>query len=128
MLKQITSETVPCNGCTACCANDLIILHPEMGDVVSDYETVIVRHPLKSGFAHALKPQDSGKPGCRYLGSGGCTIYDRRPAICREFACRRLCKAMTRQERKRAVKSGVASKAVFDAGRKRLHTLESADA
>ena len=113
---------VPCNGCTECCKRDLLILHPECGDDPNEYETRRVKHPLTGEPALALKHKAEG--GCIYLGKNGCTIHDRAPAICREFDCRRLFLRMTRDERKAAVKSGKASKRVFDAAKKRLHTLE----
>lgn len=117
----MTRTSVPCNGCTACCRNDLLILHPEMGDDPSTYETMQVTNPLTGSPSFALKHKPEG--GCFYLGPDGCTIHDRAPAICREFDCRKLFQRFTRAERRRAVRSGWADKSVFDAGRKRLTSL-----
>lgn len=80
-------RTVPCDGCTACCEHDLIVLHPECGDNPAQFETVRIKHPLTGKRAFALKRKPEG--GCIYLERGvGCTIHDRRPTICREFDCR----------------------------------------
>lgn len=112
---------VPCDGCTLCCRNDLIVLHPECGDDASSYETVPVVHPLTGKPAFALRRQANGD--CVYLGAAGCTIHDRAPTICREFDCRRQFLQFTRQERRRLVADGLMSREVFAAGRARLGML-----
>lgn len=113
---------VPCNGCTACCQRDLLILHPEMGDDPSQYETMEVVNPITNEAALALQHGDDGS--CIYLGENGCTIHSRAPAICREFDCRAfyltLLRDTTRGERKRLVKSGMIGVGVLDAAKKRL--------
>jgi Fe-S-cluster containining protein len=87
----MTSRSVPCDGCTLCCRGDLIILHPDEGDRLSEYETEIVRNPVTTRYDFALKRHADG--ACVYLGEGGCTIYGRRPVICRSFDCRRVAQA-----------------------------------
>lgn len=57
-------------------------MHPENGDNVLDYDTQIVEGRL------ALKWKDNGD--CIYLGEKGCTIWPRRPAVCKEFDCREI--------------------------------------
>ena len=80
---------INCNGCTLCCDHDIIILHPENGDDPSKYETIEIKHPLTGKPALAIKPSEDGS--CRYVVKGkGCTIYDERPAVCKEFDCGRL--------------------------------------
>ncbi len=116
------SASVPCNGCTACCRNELLFLHPEMGDRAEDFDTMPAINPLtgKPGLALAQKPNGD----CKYLGEGGCTIHGRAPAICREFDCRRFfLKLGGRVERRQLLKTGLVTKDVYEAGRKRLHTL-----
>lgn len=81
---------VPCGSCTLCCESELIVLHPDKGDRPQDFETVLINHPLKGGLVFAIKPNDDGSTRCRYLGPTGCTVYDKRPVLCREFDCRRL--------------------------------------
>lgn len=115
---------VPCNGCRLCCINDMIILHPEMGDDTGAYETVPCRNPITGKPARMLAHKANGE--CIYLGAGGCTIHDRAPAICREYDCRKMFLRFTRPERKRLIKAGLCDKSKFDAGRDRLHTLGGA--
>jgi putative zinc- or iron-chelating protein len=56
-------------------------MHPEHGDNLADYDCEWVG----AGLA-ALKHKANGD--CVYLDrSRGCTIWDRRPVICREFDC-----------------------------------------
>ena len=113
--------SVPCGACRACCRSDAVFLHPEMGDDPTLYQTVKTTHPLTGQSAHMLAHKKNGE--CVYLGEGGCTIHDRAPAICREFDCRRMYLQTPRIDRKRMIREGVFSKAVFDAGRDRLETL-----
>lgn len=75
---------VPCNGCTLCCKNELIFLHPEDGDDVTAYETVPARH-IDGRKGLALARASNGD--CLYLGPMGCTIHGRAPIICKEFDC-----------------------------------------
>lgn len=115
---MIIRSNVPCNGCTACCQKDLIILHPDLGDDPSKYETMEAHNQLTGKPDLALKHKPEG--GCFYLGPNGCTIHDRSPVTCREFDCRKLFLQFTRNERRDLVKKGFADKAVFEAGRRRL--------
>ncbi len=117
---------VPCNGCTACCRNDLIVLHPELGDRAEDYETMVAPFPITGKPVLALKHKPEG--GCIYLGEAGCTIHDRAPAICREFDCRRFYLSMTRAERRRLLHQNILDRAVLAAGKARLHTLKKDEA
>ncbi|MGB3830876.1 MAG: YkgJ family cysteine cluster protein [Mesorhizobium sp.] len=114
--------SVPCNGCTACCRNELLFLHPEMGDRPEDYQVKPAMNPItgKAGYALAQKPNGD----CIYLGETGCTIHSRAPAICKEFDCRRFFLRLgSRNERRQLLKTGLVAKEVYEAGRKRLPTL-----
>jgi hypothetical protein len=62
---------------------------------------------------------------CVYLGATGCTIYDRRPFLCRSFDCREHYLILPRQDRDNLVRLGLSSRAVFNAGRVRLKSLSS---
>jgi hypothetical protein len=64
---------------------------------------------------------------CVYLGASGCTIYDRRPLLCRSFDCRKHYLILPRQDRDNLVKLGLSSRAVFNAGRARLNSLSSGE-
>jgi uncharacterized protein len=118
---MIERSNVPCNGCNACCQNDAIVLHPELGDDLSSYEHEPYFHPINRGPCYILKHVDGH---CIYLVDGACSIWERSPAICREFDCRKLFLSLDRTTRRRIVKDGLADKAVFEAGRKRLGTLD----
>lgn len=114
--------SVPCNGCTACCERDMILLHPEYGDDPSQYETMEVTHPVTGKPARALRHKPEG--GCVYLARGvGCTIHDRAPAICKEFDCRRFAAHFTKEERRAMISANMASRPVFQAGFDRMATL-----
>lgn len=114
-LEERLDGPVPCNGCTLCCRGDAIMLFPDDGDDVASYETEVWTLPGTSERGHILKHGLDGN--CIYLGKGGCTIYERRPLVCRAFDCRRWFLSKTRAERRRAVKEGWADKEIFDRGR-----------
>ena len=80
---------VPCGSCRACCVNELLILHPEMGDDPAEYDCSRVINPLTGEPGFALNMRNGS---CTYFGDNGCTIWDRAPALCREFDCRDLYK------------------------------------
>lgn len=114
--------SVPCNGCTACCRNELLFLHPEMGDKPEDYETMPAVNPLNGRVGVALKQKPNGD--CIYLGENGCTIHGRAPAICKEFDCRRFFLSLgDRNQRRQLLKTGLVTKDVYKAGRDRLSSL-----
>lgn len=114
--------SVPCNGCTACCKNELLFLHPEMGDKEDSYETQPAFNPVTGKRGVALKQKPNGD--CIYLGNTGCTIHDRAPAICKEFDCRRFFLRLgSRVERRKLLKTGLVTKDVYNAGRTRLGSL-----
>jgi len=119
-----TRANVPCGDCRLCCRGDVIMLLPEQGDVVESYQHIVVDLPEGRG-AIVAKGADGN---CIYLGMNGCTIHERAPFICRIFDCRRWFLSRTRRERRMMVKAGVADAAIFEAGRKRLSSLERADA
>lgn len=113
---------VPCDGCTSCCKHELLFLHPEMGDKSEYYQTQKAFNPITGRIGLALKHNPNGD--CIYLGAHGCTIHGRAPAICREFDCRRLLLHIGgRPAQRRALKTGLITKDIFDAGKARLHTL-----
>lgn len=79
---------VPCNGCTLCCNGEAIILNPEQGDRISAY------HVQRWHGLWRLQLRPNGD--CVYLGPSGCTIWKRRPAMCRVFDCRGLVRQIDR--------------------------------
>jgi Fe-S-cluster containining protein len=113
---------VPCNGCTECCrSKQLLLLHPEQGDDVESYRFQIVTVIETGKQLFALERDSAG--ACVYLGPSGCTIYDRRPLLCRSFDCRQHYLILPKQDRDNLVRLGFASRAVFNAGRARLKSL-----
>jgi hypothetical protein len=113
-----TDTQVPCGTCTECCRSGQgLFLHPEQGDDVSAYRTQV----LADGVTHLLATTDQG--ACVYLGPSGCTIYERRPLLCRSFDCRKHYLILPREDRDNLVRLGLSSRAVFNAGRSRLTTL-----
>ena len=121
-LKRQTD--VPCNGCTECCrSNQGLVLHPEQGDEVESYRHRVVADPATGEPVFRLATRANGQ--CVYLGATGCTIYDRRPFLCRSFDCRKHYLILLRQDRDNLVRLGLSSRAVFNAGRARLKSLSS---
>jgi Fe-S-cluster containining protein len=106
---------VKCGSCQACCKNALIVLFPDQGDVIADYDTEILEWPGQ-GEVHKLKHKGNGD--CSYLGENGCTIYDRRPILCRAFDCRKNYLMWTRARRE-----ALPWVEVWKAAKARLHTL-----
>ena len=112
---------VPCNGCRACCSQ-AVFLFPDEGDDQSQYETVEAVNPLSGKLSRMLRMKPNGD--CHYLGTDGCTIYDRIPLMCRVFDCRRWYLKFTRRERRSMTAKGMLSKDIMDAGRARLPSLD----
>jgi len=114
---------VPCNGCIECCRSGQgLFLHPDQGDDVSSYR---VRTATGSAGETVFVLETTPKGACVYLGERGCTIYDRRPLICRSFDCRKHYLILPRQDRDNLVRLKLSSRAVFNAGRARLSTLSA---
>lgn len=83
---------VPCNGCTACCKGQRIILGP---DEEHGYRFEFTRRGdglVEMMLAH--KPNGD----CIYLGQHGCTIHGQAPHACREFDCRKWLKGFTEEQ------------------------------
>jgi len=100
------------------------VLHPEQGDDVASYRFRIVEREAAEPL-YLLATNEMGH--CVYLGRDGCTIYDRRPLLCRSFDCRKHYLILPRQDRDNLVRLGLSSRAVFNAGRSRLKTLSDAE-
>lgn len=116
------SEPVICGTCTACCRGEAIILQP--GDNPLLYRTVPVRDPVSGRQTQRIPNGPDG--ACIYLGEGGCTIYEKRPLLCRMFSCvgfvRGRLEAASKRERKELKQTGGGYWAgeVWDAGMERL--------
>ena len=117
---------VPCGSCTECCrSNQGLFLHPDRGDDVASYEVQARADPPTGKPVHLLATNEHG--ACVYLGPSGCTIYSRRPLLCRTFDCRKHYLILPRQDRDNLVRIGLSSRVVFNAGRSRLKTLSLAE-
>lgn len=117
---------MPCNGCTECCrSNQGLVLHPDQGDDVASYDHRTLTYRDSGVPVFVLAADASGR--CVYLGESGCTIYERRPLLCRTFDCRKHYLMLPRQDRDNLVKLGLSSRAVFNAARSRLKTLSAAE-
>lgn len=81
MILDINSSTLKCNQCVACCQSEtMVALTPE--EIHSGkYQKVMF-----GDVAH-LPHKDNGD--CVYLDNGKCSIYQDRPAVCREYDCRK---------------------------------------
>lgn len=116
-------ESIGCNGCTACCHDNLIALFPEDGDDVEKYGDAVETHgnPINGEMAHFIKHRDDG--ACWFLGETGCEIYDDRPAVCRVFDCRPVYRAYKAEcspvQIKQALRRGILGRGVFKAGKDR---------
>ena len=115
---------VPCSGCVECCRSGQgLFLHPERGDEVESYRHRAVTGRATGGTVFLLATEANGQ--CVYLGDAGCTIYERRPLICRSFDCRKHYLMLPRQDRDNLVQLGLSSRSVFNAGRARLESLSA---
>ena len=100
---------VPCNGCTACCRDDKIVLHTERGDDPAQYrwhweggQQVLDRKPNRE---------------CTYLTEHGCSIHGRAPWACQLLDCRVLFLATPKEARRRRIEINPSLKAVYDAAK-----------
>ncbi len=114
-------NSVPCKSCKLCCqGGQAIYLFPKEGDNVSEYETMKLYNPVMREEGTALKFKDNGD--CVYLGKEGCTIYDRRPVICRSYDCRKQFLMYPKKMRKE-----VMNKPLYNAAKERINTLPQAE-
>lgn len=76
----VKNSDVPCGSCTECCRGPdrRLALHPF--DNPAEYET----YEIDEVVYLARKDNDD----CLYLTDAGCSIYERRPIVCRQWDCR----------------------------------------
>lgn len=108
----VLDPDVPCNGCTACCHNELVPIVEEDGDPKQ-----WITEETDQGWFLMVGPDRR----CVYLGKAGCTIYERRPTVCRVFDCRGVVKMLGRLE---AMKQAAAGDPVIKAGIERIPAIE----
>lgn len=108
---------VQCNGCNACCHKQIVALMPEDDANLEHYD---YREIVDGGeILRVLRNNPDGS--CVHLSADGCSIYEHRPAICREYDCRKQFMIMSRTERR------MQGKAIWPEARKRLNTLDDGD-
>jgi Fe-S-cluster containining protein len=90
---------------------------------VESYRHQVIRDRATGNRVFLLATEANGQ--CVYLGATGCTIYDRRPILCRSFDCRKHYLILPRQDRDNLVRLALSSRAVFNAGRVRLKSLSA---
>lgn len=107
-----------CDGCTACCKRDKIILGAE--DVRSNY----LHHKewINSQEYDVLDRKPNGD--CIYLAESGCSIHGKAPGICRRMDCRKLFLTTPQTVVERRVRQNPQMIHVYLAGAQRLHTLK----
>ncbi len=114
---KLQAADVPCNGCRACCKDDLIFLSNE--DIISEFNWELVNG------RPALKHKSNGE--CIHLTESGCSVHNNPPAICRKFDCRVLFLETTKHQRKIRIQINPSMKEVYIAGKKRVDTLNVKD-
>ena len=117
-------NAIPCDGCIQCCKTDQVILHPENGDDLAFYQWDAVQSALYPGRKVAALKRNPTTGHCIYLEAHGCSIHDKRPAVCRRFHCARTAKALEelpRTTRKLILRRGdVVDEVLLEHGKDRL--------
>ncbi len=112
--------SVDCAGCTACCRNNLVVLG-ESDDLALYPEAITIdqRNPFTGAAQSTVLPH---KPNgaCIYLSDNNCTIWDRRPKMCRVFSCidfvARVTAMTTEPQRQNDLRLGNLDRDVWNAG------------
>lgn len=110
-------SAVPCNGCRTCCRDQIVPVFEDDAPPPGGFITDPI--PGLEGVS-ALRLLPSGE--CAHLGADGCTIYEHRPMVCREYDCRKQFLIMRRFERRQWKNSQIWKEA-----RKRLGSLSAED-
>ncbi len=76
------SSSVPCGTCSLCCHGN-VFLFPD--EDANGLPTVIARR-MDGAMLRRLEQKSDGE--CAHLIEGRCSVYDKRPRICRKFDCR----------------------------------------
>lgn len=106
------SSSVPCGTCSLCCHGH-IFLHPD--EDAKGLPTVTDRRVDGMMLRRLLQNPDGS---CSHLVEGRCSVYERRPRICRIFDCREHYHLPAAQRRRiEALLTDDNSKAVIARGR-----------
>ncbi len=101
---------VQCNGCTACCKHDHVVLGAADDPMAYQWH-------VEHGYA-VLDRKENGD--CIYLDESGCSIHDRAPGICRRMDCRTLFAMTPPDVRARRERENPQMIHVYKAGEMRL--------
>lgn len=89
-LQHLKQKRVPCETCnSACCRNTVIRLLPEdvarltVNDIAFRDKIEELDEPSPQGYVAKIDASDGA---CPFLSDEGCTIYQHRPTICREYS------------------------------------------
>jgi Fe-S-cluster containining protein len=107
-------SNVPCHGCRACCVHEVVVLSAADEANLASYEFRLL------GERRVLKHKPNGE--CIHLSETGCTIYEKRPLVCRNYDCRKHFRILDASERRRFARS-----AMGEAAAARLKTLDAED-
>ena len=108
--SALTTDNVPCNGCTLCCQGDALRLLP--GDDTTLYQTE-PHFMMKDALMLAHKAGGN----CVYLATHGCSIQSTKPQMCREMDCRRIAQTMTWTQARKLSAKGAFKKTLWQRGR-----------
>ena len=113
MIAKKGNGSIQCNSCTLCCENRLNGQRLEIGvSEASFYETV----EDKGRFY--LR---NGPIGCIYVQPRiGCSIYERRPRVCRLFDCRIAVAGCNIRDQHAAIAQGIWSVELVRKARQKL--------
>jgi Fe-S-cluster containining protein len=120
------TDPVPCNGCTACCrSNSMVALRAEFGDDPNLYgDENLVWQMTEPGKPPELTLKRQTNGDCTFLRKGKCKIYDKRPAVCRSFDCRRAFAMIPEEHHEAVVQQKVFSRDILNAANERKATLK----
>lgn len=111
--RKALPANVPCGSCRACCKQDRIVLVDDEADRFAwHYE----------GTDRVLDRKPNGE--CIHLTEHGCGVHAAPPDICRRFDCRVLFAITPKAVRRLRVQQNPSMKAVYEAGKTRLSTLD----
>lgn len=120
-LRPMTA-TVDCGTCTACC-HQVVFLMPSDDASLYEVEKIDAPNPISGAPVTLMLPFFDGH--CGYLIDGKCSIYEKRPEVCRAFDCagwvRLTMSRTTRTERRREMGKTIDPE-MWKAGRERLST------
>lgn len=111
--RKALPADVPCGTCRACCKRDRVILRDDEADRFAWHD---------EGGQKVLDRNPDGS--CIYLRESGCAVHDAPPDICRRFDCRILFLTTPKEVRRRRVQENPTLREVYEAGKRRLSTLE----